>query len=130
MARKASVTSLGTFIRDRSSLNLTDSKALATAILTHADVEWGSGQEPELPHFSTGQIWRHRDEDAMLRIVDIQIAPSGSTESAVRYWEPILIEWAHLGNPNQTFTVTPEVFVEQCEIMTDNTIAVSAAEAA
>lgn len=114
MARKASVTSLGGFIRDQSPLNLTESKQLAAEIISRAEVQWIQGQEPALPTFEIGQLWLHRSSDATVRILDIELSPTGPTESAVRYWEPVAITWCQVDLPRVTYQTSPEIFAEQC----------------
>lgn len=121
MAIKASKTSLGEFIRDNSTLTLTQSKVLAEKIIAHSTVEWTSGSEPQLPHITEGQLWEHLESGQTLQVTRVDIAPLGSTESAVVTWAPVSISWKSLDKEGVYGSVDPDVFVEQARMIEADT---------
>lgn len=90
---------LTAFVRENSSLNLTQSKVLADQLLTdyivvvRPTIDLGS-----IP-IKVGQLWQYTGTQLILRVTDVELGPQYVLNDPVTTWGPANISWQNTSDP-------------------------------
>lgn len=118
-------TALSAFVREHSSLNLTQSKAVTDELLSRFDISVKQPVDAELISIQAGQHWKHTKQQNVLLVTGVETGPLYVSDSQVAVWGEISIAWEDTEHPDRTGTVRAAVWrdcmelVENCAVPTE-----------
>lgn len=94
---------LSGFVREHTTLNLTQSKALTDQLLAEYSVTLKPPADPSAITVEAGQMWRLTSSGRILRVTDVELGPNYVPGDPVTSWGPQSVSWedptAVLGSP-------------------------------
>lgn len=111
-------TVLSGFLRERSGLNLTQSKALADQMLAEYSVTVKLPADPSTIPVEPGQLWLHRSSKRSLRVTDVESGPIYVPGDPVTSRGPQSVSWQNHDNPAATDTTPITLWREQMSLVT------------
>lgn len=92
-------TALITFVREHSTLNLTQSKVLADHLLTEYNVTAKPPVDLGSVPVEVGQLWQYIGTPLVVRITNVELAPQYVPNDPVTIWSPENISWQNTTAP-------------------------------
>lgn len=101
-------TSLTAFVRENSTLNLTQSKVLADQLLADYIVAVRPPIDLGSIPIEVGQLWQYTGTQLILRVTDVELGPHYVPNDPVTTWGPIKVSWQNISDPASTGTTAIE----------------------
>lgn len=103
---------LSGFVRDHSTLNLTQAKALTDQLLAEYVVTVKPPADPSTIPVEAGQLWLHTGSKRTLRVTDVELGPVYVPGDPVTSWGPQNVSWEDpvkaLGPPMSSSWKSPD----------------------
>jgi hypothetical protein len=84
---------LSGFVRENSTLNLTQSKALTDQLLAEYIVTVKPPEDPSTIPVEPGQLWLHTGSKRTLRVTEVELGPIYVPGDPVTSWGPQSVSW-------------------------------------
>lgn len=92
-------TALSAFVRDNSTLNLTQSKTLTDQLLAEYSVMAKPPADLSKILIEVGQKWLHSASLRTVRVTNVELGPQRVPHDPITTWGPESISWSDTANP-------------------------------
>lgn len=97
---------LTAFVRENSTLNLTQSKVLADQLLADYIVAVRPPIDLGSIPIEVGQLWQYTGTQLILRVTDVELGPRYVPNDPVTTWGPVNVSWQNISDPASTGTIS------------------------
>ncbi|MET3172908.1 UNVERIFIED_ORG: hypothetical protein ABIB52_000736 [Arthrobacter sp. UYCu721] len=96
---------LSGFVRENTTLNLTQSKALTEQLLAEYSITARPPADPDGIPVETGQMWLHAATGRTVRVTNVELGPRYVPNDPVTSWGPESVAWQDAADPTATGAV-------------------------
>lgn len=93
---------LSSFVRDKTTLNLTQSKTLTEQLLAEYSITPKPPADPYRVPVEVGQRWLHAATGRVVRVTDVEMGPQYTPNDPVTAWGPESVSWQDTADPGTT----------------------------
>lgn len=90
---------LSSFVRDNSTLNLTQSKSLTEQLLAEYNITPKPPVNPSRFPVEVDQMWLHAATGRVVRVTDVEMGPDYAPNDPVTAWGPQSVSWQETADP-------------------------------
>jgi hypothetical protein len=107
--KSVSKTVLSVFVRENTTLNLTQSKSLTEQLLTKYSITAKPPADPDSFPVEAGQMWLHAATGRTVRVTNVEMGPQYAPNDPVTAWGPESVSWQDTADPGASGTahITP-----------------------
>lgn len=109
---------LSAFVREHSTLNLTQSKALTEQLLSEYVIVPTPPADPNIP-VEVGQLWLHTASRCTLRVTDVESGPIYVPADPVTSWGPQSVSWQNPDDHTAAATTPISLWRQQMYLIPD-----------
>lgn len=103
--KSVSKTVLSSFVRENTTLNLTQSKALTEQLLAEYSITAKPPADPDRFPVEVDQMWLHAATGRTVRVTGVELGPRHVPNDPVTAWGPESVSWQDTADPGATGTV-------------------------